>query len=99
MAGEGHADGITRVSDELIAKHEAAGTLSRGTGRPASPPTPSTALRFPSKALPLPVDGFLVSDSAKHRLVELAPDTETVVRQIGSGRRGRTDGAPPEAEF
>ena len=35
---------------------------------------------------------LLVSDSARHSLVELAADGETVLRRIGSGERGRADG-------
>jgi hypothetical protein len=99
MAGEGHAEGLTRILDDLIATHEAAGTLRRGHGPYVAAPTHPTGLRFPSKALALPGGAFLVSDSAQHRLVELAPDADTVVRQIGSGRRGRSDGAPSQACF
>jgi hypothetical protein len=32
MAGEGHAEGLGRLIDELIATHEAKGTLHRGDG-------------------------------------------------------------------
>src|SRR5207253_498147 len=44
-------------------------------------------------------DGFLVSSSAGHQVVELAPDGTGVLRRIGSGRRGRADGAAEVAEF
>ncbi|HEX5594983.1 MAG TPA: NHL domain-containing thioredoxin family protein [Micromonosporaceae bacterium] len=99
MAGEGHAEGLTRLIEELIATHEAKGTLRRGTG-PYVPPTPSaTTLRFPGKAIELDNGNLLVSDSARHSLVELAPDGETVVRRIGSQARGGQDGAPEEASF
>lgn len=37
MAGEGHAEGLARLIDELIATHEAKGTLHRGDG-PYVPP-------------------------------------------------------------
>jgi len=98
MAGEGHADGLSRLIDEIIAEHEAKGTLHRGDG-PYVPPLPSkTALRFPGKALAL-AGGLLVSDSARHSLVELAADGETVIRRIGSGTRGRADGGPATASF
>ena len=44
--------------------------------------------------------GFLVRDSARHRLVELAADGETVVRRIGSGQRGagRRPGRPARVQ-
>jgi hypothetical protein len=40
-----------------------------------------------------------VSSSAQHALVELAADGETVIRRIGTGRRGSADGGPEETEF
>ena len=99
MAGEGHADGLTRLIDELIAIHDAKGTLHRGDGPYTPPPPADTALRFPGKAIPIETGGFLVSDSARHSIVELAPDGEGVLRRIGSGVRGRRDGGAEEAEF
>ncbi|MFG2052133.1 NHL domain-containing thioredoxin family protein [Micromonospora sp. NPDC048935] len=99
MAGEGHAEGLARLIDELIATHEARGTLHRGDGPYVSPPAPETALRFPGKAALLPTGNLLVSDSARHSLVEVAPDGETPVRRIGSGERGRADGSGAEATF
>ncbi|HEX6500922.1 MAG TPA: NHL domain-containing thioredoxin family protein [Micromonosporaceae bacterium] len=99
MAGEGHAEGLGRLLDELIAVHEAKGTLHRGRGPFVPPEQPATALRFPGKALPLPDGGFLVTSSARHQLVELDADGETVRRRIGSGQRGRTDGGPDQASF
>lgn len=99
MAGEGHADGLTRLIDELIEIHEAKGTLYRGK-RPYVPPAePETALRFPGKAVELPTGEFLVSDSARHSLVVLAADGETPVHRIGSGVRGRADGTAETATF
>jgi thiol-disulfide isomerase/thioredoxin len=82
MAGEGHAEGLSRLIDELIAKHTADGTLHRGDG-PYVPPAPAdTLLRFPGKAIELPGGNLLVSDSSHNSLVELAPDGETLVRRI-----------------
>jgi hypothetical protein len=52
-------------------------------------------LRFPGKAIELPGGNLLVSDSARHSLVELLPDGETLVRRIGTGERGRADGLAP----
>ncbi|SCE85944.1 Thiol-disulfide isomerase or thioredoxin [Micromonospora coriariae] len=99
MAGEGHAEGLARLIDELIATHEAKGTLHRGDGPYVPPPAPETALRFPGKAALLPNGNLLVSDSARHSLVEVDADGETPVRRIGSGERGRADGLAAAATF
>jgi thiol-disulfide isomerase/thioredoxin len=99
MAGEGHAEGLTRLIDELIATHEAKGTLRRGDGPYAPPVHAETALRFPGKAAMTPDGTFLVSSSAQHSIVELEADGETVRRRIGSGNRGREDGPATAAQF
>ncbi|WP_329149232.1 redoxin domain-containing protein [Streptomyces sp. NBC_01456] len=89
-AGEGHAHAIEKLVEELEAAHTAKGTLRRGDG-PYVPPEPvATDLRFPGKAVRLPHGGFLVSDTTRHQLVELAADGEQVLRRIGSGERGLT---------
>ncbi|GHF69037.1 thioredoxin-like domain-containing protein [Streptomyces thermodiastaticus] len=98
-AGEGHAHAIEKLVEELEAEHEAKGTLRRGDG-PYVPPEPEpTTLRFPGKALRLPSGTFLVSDTTRHQLVELAQDGESVVRRIGSGERGLRDGDVTTAAF
>jgi thiol-disulfide isomerase/thioredoxin len=98
-AGEGHAHAIERLVEELEAEHAAKGTLRRGDG-PYVPPEPEpTTLRFPGKALLLPSGNFLVSDTTRHQLVELAPDGESVVRRIGAGTRGFADGDVATAAF
>jgi sugar lactone lactonase YvrE len=99
MAGEGHAEGLARLLDELIATHEAKGTLRCGEAVAVPVDEPSTTLRFPGKAAVLDGGTFLVSDSAQHSLVELAADGETVLRRIGHGVRGRADGKPVAAQF
>ncbi|MFF0624928.1 NHL domain-containing thioredoxin family protein [Streptomyces sp. NPDC004296] len=87
-AGEGHAHAIGQLVEELIAEHTAKGTLRRGDG-PYVPPEPvATDLRFPGKAVRLPGGTFLVSDTTRHQLVELAADGEQVLRRIGTGERG-----------
>ncbi|MGY5053708.1 NHL domain-containing thioredoxin family protein [Streptomyces sp. 900105755] len=98
-AGEGHAHAIARLVEELEAEHEAKGTLRRGDGPYVAPEPEPTALRFPGKALLLPSGNFLVSDTTRHQLVELAEDAETVVRRIGSGTRGFADGTGETAAF
>ncbi|MFJ7064110.1 thioredoxin-like domain-containing protein [Streptomyces sp. NPDC101115] len=83
-AGEGHANAIRTLVEELEAEHEAKGTLRRGDG-PYVPPEPvATDLRFPGKAVLLPSGNLLVSDTTRHQLVELEQDGETVVRRIGA---------------
>jgi thiol-disulfide isomerase/thioredoxin len=82
MAGEGHAEGLSRLLGELIAKHAADGTLHRGDGPYVPPQAADTVLRFPGKAIELPGGNLLVSDSARHSLAELTPDAETLVRRI-----------------
>jgi thiol-disulfide isomerase/thioredoxin len=99
MAGEGHAEGLMRLLDELIATHEAKGTLHRGDGPYVPPAAPDTLLRFPGKAVELPNGNLLVSDSARHSLVELTPDGESLVRRFGTGERGRADGPADRASF
>ncbi|MFD1655075.1 NHL domain-containing thioredoxin family protein [Pseudonocardia alaniniphila] len=95
MSGEGHANGLTVLIEELVAEHEAAGTLHRGDGPYVAPPEPTTALRFPGKAIRLPGGTLLVSDTAHHQLVELDADLVTERRRIGTGERGLADGDEP----
>ncbi len=93
MAGEGHAEGLRRLIDELIAEHEAKGTLHRGDGPFVPPPPSQTQFRFPGKALELPDGRILVSDSARHQLAIVDGG------RIGTGRRGRADGGAKHASF
>ncbi|MET7905114.1 NHL domain-containing thioredoxin family protein [Streptomyces sp. NPDC005355] len=98
-AGEGHAHAIETLVGQLEAEHAAKGTLRRGDG-PYVPPEPvPTELRFPGKALLLPGGTFLVSDTTRHQLVELAADGESVLRRIGTGERGLDDGTAERARF
>jgi thiol-disulfide isomerase/thioredoxin/streptogramin lyase len=105
LSGEGHADGLAVLIPELVAEHEAKGTLHRGSGPYVAPEATSGTLRFPGKALYLP-DGrgsagaadagrhgsWLVTDTGHHRLVELATDFRTVLATYGSGTKGHADG-------
>jgi thiol-disulfide isomerase/thioredoxin len=99
MAGEGHQSNVERLVRDLVAEHDAKGTLHRGGG-PYVPPEPTAGtLRFPAKAVALPGGTLLVADAGHHSLAELAADGETLVRRIGSGERGLVDGGPDEARF
>ncbi|WP_332603331.1 NHL domain-containing thioredoxin family protein [Arthrobacter sp. S2(2024)] len=99
LSGEGHADGLAVLLEELVAEHEAKGTLHRGDGPYVAPVPTSGTLRFPGKATQLDNGNYLVVDSGHHRLVELRPDLETVERVIGSGTKGYLDGAAEIAQF
>jgi thiol-disulfide isomerase/thioredoxin len=109
LSGEGHADGLAVLIPELIAEHEAKGTLHRGNGPYVAPEPTSGTLRFPGKALFLP-DGrgvgsasdagsWLVTDTGHHRLVELSTDFQTVLATYGSGDKGHADGNAAAARF
>jgi thiol-disulfide isomerase/thioredoxin len=109
LSGEGHADGLAVLIPELIAEHEAKGTLHRGNGPYVAPEPTSGTLRFPGKALFLP-DGrgvgsssaagsWLVTDTGHHRLVELSTDFQTVLATYGSGAKGHADGNAATARF
>ncbi|OLT49493.1 NHL domain-containing thioredoxin family protein [Cellulosimicrobium sp. CUA-896] len=103
MAGEGHASAIAALVDELVAEHDAKGTLRSAVPGSADvyvPPAPTSGtLRFPAKAITLPDGNLLVADAGHHSLAELAPDAETLVRRIGTGERGLVDGGPDDARF
>ena len=99
MAGEGHAHAVETLVAELVAEHEAKGTLHRGDGPYVAPRPQPTTLRFPAKAVALPGGTFLVADAGHHALTEVAADGETLVRRIGTGERGLVDGGPDEARF
>jgi len=99
LSGEGHAHGLGVLLDELVAEHDAKGTLHRGAG-PYVPPAPAdSALRFPARVVALPDGGLLVADTAHHQLVELEADLVTERRRIGAGERGLRDGDAASARF
>ena len=98
-AGEGHAHALDALLAELVAEHDARGTLRRGES-PYAPPDPEPGeLRFPASVVELADGGLLVADTGHHRLVEMAADGETVRRCIGRGDRGLVDGVPDVAAF
>ncbi|MEV7974082.1 NHL domain-containing thioredoxin family protein [Cellulomonas sp. NPDC089187] len=99
MAGEGHLSNLTVLVEELIAEHEAKGTLHRGGGVYVPPEPAAGTLRFPAKAVQLPSGNLLVADAGHHSLAELAADGETLVRRIGTGERGLVDGDAGTARF
>ena len=98
LSGEGHAQGLGSLIEELIAEHEAKGTLHRGDGPYVAPEAREGDLRFPGKAIALGNGNFLVGDSGHHRLVELTADLQ-LVRTIGAGVKGYADGNADTAQF
>lgn len=105
LSGEGHADGLAVLIPELIAEHEAKGTLHRGSGPYVAPEPTSGTLRFPGKALFLPAGrgssenastaqhgSWLVTDTGHHRVLELDTDFTTVLATFGTGAKGHADG-------
>ncbi|ALQ29933.1 NHL repeat-containing protein [Arthrobacter sp. YC-RL1] len=98
LSGEGHAQGLGSLIEELIAEHEAKGTLHRGDGPYVAPEAREGDLRFPGKAIALGNGNFLVGDSGHHRLVELTADLQ-LVRTIGAGVKGYADGNADTAKF
>ena len=95
-SGEGHGEGLGRLLEELVAEHDARGTLRRAGPAYVPPPPATTQLRFPGGVAALPDGTLLVADTAHHGLVVLDPDAETVLRRIGTGERGLRDGLDPQ---
>ena len=94
-SGEGHGEGLARLVEELVAEHDAKGTLVRRGQAYVPPPPAQTELRFPGKVALLPDGTLLVSDTAHHSVVRMSADGETVLRRYGSGERGLRDGVEP----
>ncbi|MYW06496.1 redoxin domain-containing protein [Streptomyces sp. SID3343] len=99
LSGEGHAGEIEALVRELVIEHEGKGTLRRHVREYDHSEPPRTDLRFPSAVLRLPSGALLVADTGHHSLVELSDDGRTVLRRIGTGRRGLLDGGPRHAMF
>lgn len=100
LTGEGHVSGLYPLVEQLIAEHEAKGTLHRGQGPYVAPEPVARDLKFPAKAIALGARGrqngsFLVADTGHHRLVEIADDLETVLQTIGGNGTGQP--VPPGA--
>src|SRR5689334_15902113 len=94
-SGEGHAHALDALLAELVAEHEAKGTLTRGKSPYVAPEPERSELRFPAKVIALSNGNLLVADAGSHSIAELEPDAQTLVRRIGTGHRGFADGADP----
>ena len=103
LSGEGHVQGLTSLVRELVAEHEEKGTLHRGDGPYVPRPKTEGTFAFPGKAIELPTEfgpknlfgtgsrTYLVSDTARHRILQVAEDLNTVLDNLrwGRGRRKR----------
>jgi thiol-disulfide isomerase/thioredoxin len=96
-AGEGHTTALAGLIDGLVARY--GDRLRRGDDPYVPPDRQETTLRFPGGIAVTPAGTLLVADAGHHSVVELAPDGETLLRRIGSGRRGRADGGAEKASF
>ena len=105
LSGEGHVKGLTSLVRELVEEHEAKGTLHRGDGPYVPRPKPQGTFAFPGKALALPEDlvgrpgTYLVTDTARHRLVHVEGDLETPLASFGGPEKGYADGDAATARF
>ena len=99
VSGEGHAHALDALIADLVAEHEAKGTLHRGDGPYVAPAARAGTLSFPGKVLVLDDGTMLVTDSAHHSLAHLAADGETLLRRVGDGTRGLVDGPLGTARF
>ncbi len=83
MSGEGHGPGLAALVADLVAEHEARGTLRRGDSPYAPPPPQSTTLRYPAKLAALADGTVLLTDTAHHEVVHLAADLATELGRHG----------------
>ncbi|GGH62377.1 NHL domain-containing thioredoxin family protein [Rothia aerolata] len=102
LSGEGHVQGLISLVRELAEEHEAKGTLHRGNGPYVPRPKPQGVFAFPGKAARLPESlggGYLVTDTARHRLVQVEEDLQTEISRIGGVQKGWADGDREAARF
>lgn len=105
LSGEGHVQGLISLVRELAEEHDAKGTLHRGDGPYVPRPKPEGVFTFPGKALELPAEfgkgnkTYLVTDTARHRLVQVEEDLTTAITTIGGTTKGFADGAAEDARF
>ncbi|WP_199905153.1 NHL domain-containing thioredoxin family protein [Nocardioides sediminis] len=88
-AGEGHAHAIGSLLADLVPEHRSRGTLQPGDSPYVPPVVEPSDLRFPAKAVPLPVSshpgGVLVADAGHDEVVLLDADG-AVARRFGGFR-------------
>ncbi|WP_129657246.1 NHL domain-containing thioredoxin family protein [Rothia uropygialis] len=108
LSGEGHVQGLVSLVHELAQEHEAKGTLHRGSGPYVPRPKSEGILSFPGKINALPAElrareaqgqTYLVTDTGRHRVVELDASLEKVLRTWGGNAKGYQDGSADDARF
>lgn len=100
FSGEGHAHALDTAIGDLVARSQGQGTLRRGPSRFVGEPADSGAYLQPGKLTILGEERLLVSDTGRHSLVLTSlTEPNTVWGRIGTGTRGRTDGAADVAQF
>lgn len=108
LSGEGHVQGLVSLVRELVQEHEAQGTLHRGSGPYVPRPKAEGVLSFPGKITALPPElrapdaegpTYLVSDTGRHRVVELDESLEQVLRSWGGNAKGYADGTGEQVRF
>lgn len=108
LSGEGHVQGLVSLVHELAQEHEEKGTLHRGNGPYVPRPKSEGVLSFPGKINALPPElrapgaegqTYLVTDTGRHRVVELDSTLEKVLRTWGGNEKGFVDGSSDEARF
>ncbi|MGK4065482.1 NHL domain-containing thioredoxin family protein [Rothia sp. HC945] len=108
LSGEGHVQGLVSLVHELAEEHEAKGTLHRGSGPYVPRPKQEGVLSFPGKINALPAElrspdaedqTYLVTDTGRHRVVELDSSLEKVLRTWGGNVKGYQDGSSDDARF
>jgi hypothetical protein len=113
VPGEFLAGQLVPVIEDLIAEFDRADAgggarLGRGPWPLRLPLEPDGPLAFPGKVLAAPGGRLFVADSGDDRILELHVEGESsqreavrarIVRVVGSGRRGSTDGRAGQATF
>lgn len=108
LSGEGHVQGLVSLVRELAEEHEAKGTLHRGSGPYVPRPKQEGVLSFPGKIIAVPEElraagaegqTYLVTDTGRHRIVELDSTLERVLRSWGGNSKGYEDGDADAARF
>jgi thiol-disulfide isomerase/thioredoxin len=98
-SGEPGEDELTRIVASALAEGRAQGKLARGElpGVRAEKES-ATALRYPGKVLALESGGLAIADTGHNRIV-LLDKGGRVQAVVGSGQKGKLDGAFADASF